>query len=283
MAARTGRAETRDDVLHVPSLFDYFCSLTADEMRSQSGAGEPQATSYAGIIAAALSAVGFYVFGLTQLAKAAFIFFGLLMLWMVWGAVVRSSEQLSQKAESIKAGMFPPASVPYVIARLKWWNHLVVPLRWGRHSRLFDRKGKLERKIEELQRKINEALGRSGTAAEYRPPTEAEVAELAEKIRGMADRNNYEKEMAGIADEVVRLRAELVLCQALLHKLNEMADKLDRIERLAVVFQSVNPEDLSQVVAEAIQLLEERRILVLDVDRIDPDDFIDLVTLRPTS
>lgn len=273
-------SETREDVLHVPNLFDFFCTRTSADMRSRVGAGEPPATSFAGIIITILLAAVFYAFGRPQLAKATFVVFGVLVFWMVWGVVIRSSEQISQKANNIKAGMFPPASAPFVLARLKWWNHLVVPLRWGKHSRLFDRKTKLERKIEEMQRKVNEALGRSGGAAEYRPPSEAEIADLADKIHSFSDRSDYEKEMGTIGDEVVRLRAELVLHQALRHKLNEMADKLDRIEKLAVVFHNVSPDDLSQVVAESIQLLEERRILVLNVDTIDPDDFIDLVTVR---
>ncbi len=59
-----------------------------------------------------------------------------------------------------------------------------------------------------------------------------------------------------------------------------MLEQLDRIEKLSVVFHNVSPEDLSQVVSESIQVLEERRILVLSVDKIDPDEFIDLVSVR---
>lgn len=276
-----GNSETREDVLHVPSLFDFFCERTAADMRSRGGTSEPHATSFAGIIATLLFAFAFYVIGQKQLAKASFVFFGLMMAWMVWGAVIRSSQQVTQKADNIKAGLFPAAAAPFVLARLKWWNHLVVPLRWGKHSRLFDRRTKLERKIEETQRRVTEAVGRAGVAAaDYRPPDDAEAADLANKIHTFSDRSSYESEMGAIGNEVVRLRAELVLYQALLYKLNEMSEKLDRIEKLTVTFQNVSPDDLSQVVAEAIQLLEERRILVLNVDTIDPEDFIDLVTVR---
>lgn len=279
MDSPASSSETRDDVLHVPNLFDYFCTRTSADMRSRGGGGEPPATSFASIIVAVLLAFAFYVFGQSQLAKATFVLGGVLLLWTVWGVVIRSSEQLSQKANNIRAGVFPAASAPFVLARLKWWNHLVVPLRWGRHSRLFDRKTKLERKIDEMQRKVNEAVGRAG-AADYLPPGDAEIVELAEKIHTFADRNSYEAQMADIANEVVRVRAELVLYQALLYKLNEMVEKLDRVEKLAVTFHNVSPDDLSQVVSEAIQLLEERRILVLNLDTIDPEDFIDLVTVR---
>lgn len=273
-------SETREDVLHVPNLFDFFCTKTAADMRSRGGAGDPPATSFAGIIITLLLAFALYVFNRPGPAKAMFVLFGLLVVWTVWGVVIRSSEQVSQKADNIKSGVFPATAAPFVMARLKWWNHLVVPLRWGKHSRLFDRKTKLERKIEEMQRKVTETVGRVGAGANYSPPTDAEVVDLANKIRSFSERNGYESEMGAISDEVVRLRAELVLYQALLHKLNEMADKLDRIEKLAVVFHNVSADDLSQVVSEAIQLLEERRLLVLNVDTVDPDDFIDLVTVR---
>lgn len=272
--------ESRDDVLHAPNLFEFFCMRTANDMRTRGGAssGEAPATSFASLIVTLLMAFAFYVFGKPQLAKAAFVLFGVLLLWTAWGVIIRSSEQISQKADSIKAGVFPPASAPFVLARLKWWNLLIVPQRWGRHSRLFDRRGRLERKIEELQKRVTEAVGKAG--AQYTPPAEAEIVALADSINTYSDRGEYELETSAIADEPGRLRAELVLYQALLRKLDEMAERLDRIEKLSVVFQNVTPEDLSPVVSEAIQLLEERRGLVLSVDTIEPDDFIDLVTVR---
>lgn len=268
--------ETREDVLHVPNLFDYFCNKTADDMRhrgSSAGAEDAPATSFASLIISVLMAFAFYVFGKPALAKATFVLFGVLCLWTIWGVVIRSSEQVSQKANNIRSGVFPPQSAPFVLARLKWWNHLLVPMRWGRHSRLFDRKGKLERKIAELQNRLAEMAG-------YQPPTDEEVIQLADSIGTYSDRHNYELKTVELPDEMSRLRAELVLYLALLHKLNEMTERLDRIEKLTVVFHNVSPEDLSQVVSESIQLLEERRILVLSVDKVDPDEFIDLVSVR---
>ena len=272
--------ETREDVLHVPNLFDYFCGRTAMDMRTRgSSVGEPQATSFASLIVTVLMAFAFYVFGKPALAKATFVLFGVLLLWTVWGVVIRSSEQVSQKADNIKSGVFPATAAPFVLARLKWWNHLIVPLRWGRHSRLFDRKTKLERRIGELDQRLGELLAETGNTA-FTPPSEEEIVDLAEKIQSFPDRNDYELQAGALGDPVARLRAELLLYMALLHKLNEMADKLDRIEKLAVTFHNVSPDDLSQVVSEAIQILEERRILVLNVDTVDPQDFIDLVTVR---
>ncbi len=274
--------ESREDVLHVPNLFDYFCQRTAEDMRTRGGTvDDAPATSFAGLIITVLMAFAFYVFGKPALAKAAFVFFGVLLLWTVWGVVIRSTERVGQKADNIKAGVFPAASAPFVLARLKWWNHLIVPLKWGRHSRLFDRRGKLERKIEEVQKRLDEqiAAGAAG-AAEFQPATDEEVITLANSINQFPDRTTYETEAGAISEPVLRIRAELLLYQALHYKILEMADKLDRIEKLTVVFQNVSPEDLSQVVNEAIQMLEERRILVLNVDKVDPDDFIDLVSVR---
>lgn len=273
--------ETREEVLHVPNLFDYFCSRTAADTIERGDAGvEGQATSFAGIIISVLAAFAFWVFGLPGLAKASFVLFAVLMLWTVWGAIIRSSEKVSQKADNIRAGVFPPNAAPFVLARLKWWNHLIVPQRWGRHSRLFDRRTKLERKVEELEKDMSEALSWAGPSAHYQPPTEEEVASLAANIQTFSNRREYEAAVENLPDKVAKVRASLVLYKALLFKLNEMADKLDRIEKLTMVFHNVSPEDLSQVVGEAIQLLEERRILVLNVDQIDPGDFIDLVTVR---
>ncbi len=270
--------ESREDVLHVPNLFDYFCNRTADDMRSRGGSSsdDAPATSFASLIVTILAAFAFYVFGRPALAKATFVLFGVLLLWTIWGVVVRSSEQISQKADNIRSGVFPPASAPYVVARLKWWNHLIVPLHWGRHSRLFDRRSKLERRIEELEKELSAAAA----GADYAAPTEEEVAALAESIKTFPERMDYEATVDGMADKASRNRAHLTLYRALLFKISEMTEKLDRIEKLTMVFHNVSPEDLSQVVAEAIQLLEERRLLVLNLDTIDPDDFIDLVSVR---
>lgn len=276
-------SESREDVLHVPNLFDYFCNRTAEDILARGSAdNEAPATSFASLIITILMAFAFYVFDKPQLAKAAFVIFGLLLLWTIWGVVIRSSQQIGQKADNIRAGVFPPASAPVVLARLKWWNHLIAPLRWGRHSRLFDRRMKLERRIEELTRRMTQAAADAGTAGSFSLPSEDEAAALADKVSSFLDRNNFEMQAAANPDAVARLHDELLLHMALLHKLGGMADKLDRIEKLAVTFQNVSPDDLSQVVAEAIQLLEERRILVLNVDNVDPNAFIDLVTVRST-
>ncbi len=281
MAESTSSNETREDVLHVPNLFDFFCMRTAEDMRSRGGDDAPPTTSFASLVVTVLAAFAFYVFGKPQLAKATFVVFGILLLWTVWGVIIRSSEQLSQKADNIKSGVFPADAAPFVMARLKWWNHLVTPLRWGKHSRLFDRQGKLERKIEELEKRITEAVGRAGLSAPpYAPPTEPEVVEMAARVNSFSARKECEADIGTLPDETSKLRAELVLHRALLHKLHEMTAKLERIEKLGVVFHAVSPEDLSQVVSEAIQILEERRLLVLNVDTIDPEDFIDLISAR---
>lgn len=275
-------SETREDVLHVPNLFEYFCQRTALDMRSRAGAREDApATSFAGLIITVLMAFAFYVFGRPQLAKATFALFGVLLIWTAWGVVVRSSSQTGQKADSILSGVFPPMSAPFVLARLKWWNHLIVPLRWGRHSRLFDRRGKLERKIAELEHGMTEALEWAGSqAANYQPPTDEEAAALAAGIQTFSDRHEYETALAAMTDKVAQTRGELLLYRALMFKVDEMSDKLNRIEQATVTFHNVSPEDLSQVVSEAIQHLEERRLLVMNVDTIEPEDFIDMVSVR---
>ncbi len=276
--------ESREDVLHVPNLFDFFCQRTGDDMISRGGSNldDTPATSFASLIITLLISVALYIFGKPGLAKASFVFFAVLLAWTVWGVVIRSSEQISQKADSIKSGVFPPQSMPFAVARLKWWNHLITPLRWGRHSRLFDRKGKLERRIAELQRKVDEAVAAAGAAgADYVPPSEEEVIGLASSINSFADRNNFEMEnLDKRPDTLEKARANLLLHLALHYKLQEMSARLEKIEKLNVMFHNVSVEDLSQVVSEAIQMLEERRILVLMVDKIDPEDFLDLVTVR---
>ncbi len=275
--------ESREDVLHVPNLFDFFCQRTGDDMVSRGGSSfeDTPATSFATLIVTLLVSAALYIFGKPGLAKASFVFFAVLLAWTVWGVIIRSSEQITQKADSIKSGVFPPQSMAFVIARLKWWNHLITPLRWGRHSRLIDRQGKLERRLTELQRRVDEAIAASPAGASYVPPSEEEVVGLANSIVTYADRNAFEVEhLEKKPESLEKLRADLLLHLALYRKLREMAERLEKIEKLNVVFHNVSATDLSQVVGEAIQMLEERRILVLAVDKVDPEDFLDLVSVR---
>lgn len=273
--------ETRDDVLHVPNLFEYFCQRTADDFLSRASTDDPPTISFASLVLSFLLGMAFFIFGKPQLAKATFVVFGILVLWTIWGVVVRSNSKTSQKADDIRNGAFPPESATFVLARLKWWNHLVSPLRWAKHSRIHDRRFKLERRIGELQKQFEEEMAavpdRQGSGG---APGEEEIVELANAITNYAARKNYEAQIADLADDFARLRSELLLALALLHKVNEMEDKLNRIDKMTVVFQSFSPSDLQSVVNEALQVLEERRILVLQVDQVDPDSFIDLVTVR---
>lgn len=276
--------ETRDDVMGAANLFEYFCARTSDDMRTRGADNEAPVSSFAGILLTFLAAAALFIFGKPQLAKAVFVVFAALIVWTAWGVVIRSAERIEQKADDIRAGVFAPASSPLVIARLKWWNHLISPLRWGRHSRLFDRRGKLDRRIAEIERRIDQAFSAPGQGGEppqpYQPPADEEVEELADKLNVVQNRVAYEAQLSAIQDGPARLRAEHLLLLALRRKLEMVSDTIERIEKLNVVFQNVSPEDLSQLVAEAIQLLEERRLLVAKVDAINPEDFIDLVTVK---
>jgi hypothetical protein len=271
--------ESRDDVLHIPNLYEYFCQRTADDFLAAGGDDETPAVSFVFFFMSLTIGVALFLFGRPQLAKAVFVGFGLLTLWTIWGVVVRSSSKTSQKAADIRAGNFPPETANLVLARLKWWNHLVAPKRWAKHSRLFDRRAKLERKIEEIQRRIDE-LTASGTPSGYAPPSDEEVAKTAAAITAFPVRKDLELQIGTIADPLEMARAELALHRALLHKATELGDRLDRIEKLQVVFQKFSAADLASIVSQAVQVLEERRILVIAVDRIDADSFIDLITVR---
>ncbi|MDR3211031.1 MAG: hypothetical protein LBU79_03850 [Planctomycetota bacterium] len=273
--------ESREDVLLSPNLFEYFCQRTAEDFQERAKEEDPPTTSMASLLVSFMSAIAFYLFGRPQLAKVTFVISGILMLWMIWSLVIRSNSKLGEKADLIRNGSFPPDSAPYVLARLNWWNHLVVPNRWVKHSRIFDRQAKLERKLAEATKAIDEFLSKDPTLlSSYSPPSQEEAAALEASINNYGDRHEYEKQLETMPASLAKLRGELALYLALTIKLQEMMGKLERIDKLTVVFQNFSASDLSHVVGEALQTLEERRILVLEVDRIDTDSFIDLVTVR---
>ena len=59
--------------------------------------------------------------------------------------------------------------------------------------------------------------------------------------------------------------------------MTSVTEKLDRIERLRYQGSVGQNENLDAVVRDGINMLNERRALVVQVDAIDPGDFLELV------
>jgi len=277
-------SESRADVMGAHNLFELLCERTARDYRARTQADSPTTLPAAGVAVLAVAAAGMWLFGPTTFTNVLVALLIASIAWTIWSVVIRSSARVAEKADDIRRGRFTPEVGPMLLARLRWWGHLIAPLRWARHSRLHDRRFRLERRVEEIQAAL--AAAAAATAADSSPaptapPDPAMVKTLADSLQTAMDRTKREQEIKALSDPTMRLREGWLLCLALRVKVDEMMDKLERLEKLTFLFHEVGPENLGLVVSEAVGVLEERRQLVLEIDQSDPEAFIDLVTATP--
>ena len=145
-------AESRDDLLQVPSLWEYLCERTSADARSWfSSKSSPPPWST--IIACVLLSVIFLAWG----SALAFVFIGLVLAQVVWLIFVKSTNSkysLDKVLRDINSGVFPQELREYIVKRLRWWNSLLVPMEWTHNSRIYDVRERLILRVEELGQEV---------------------------------------------------------------------------------------------------------------------------------
>ncbi len=270
-------AETRDDVMRTSNLHTLLCERTAADYRLR-WEKQHARTPVAGLIA-------FFVIGCVLwtvgLREGAWIFWLLTAIYgaiLVWSTVSRALSRVAEVQDRVLRGEFPAMVAPHVLSRLRWWNHLIAPHQWARHSRIHERRSQLEQRLREVEQEIVRVQEESEEAeARLGELSGDHVAHLAARINTLAARLTYETRMATLHEELPRLQEKRRLYAALLHKVTEVTDKLARIEKLGITVGEDAGMDLSELARRACQALEERRRLVRTVDEIDPGDFLELV------
>lgn len=275
-------AESRDDVMHVPELSALLREKTASEFHAKWEKKHPRPAI--GMTVGTLAiAFALTLFG-REFRLAATVFYtltGLQVLWAVVIMAIRLSADTAKKQEQILMGHYPPEAAGIVLARLRWWNHLIVPKHWARHSRIHDRKYKLEKKMQELEKQINELTSAEEISQEtLENLPDIDIPSLAARINTWAQRVEHETRIASIEESLPRLYEEYSLYKALHHKISKVTDKLNQIEKLSVFVNDGEGASLNEVVERALAILETRRQLVLQVDRVEPAEFLELVNVQ---
>jgi hypothetical protein len=276
-------AESRNDVMYAPDLVGMFCDRIAEEFFFRWEKSHPK-PSYGGAGLSGILTLVFIVASLAadpSIAVLAYICGGvtvLMVLYSVWVSAINSSNTALAQKEQIEKGEFPPETAPLVLARLKWWNHLIVPQNWARHSRIHERKYQLAEKTKKLMARIEQLQQENSEKQDKMDKLPDErILDLAGKINTMAQRVEYEKRIGLIEEELVRCQEELLLYSALQVKVLDVTGKLDKIESLGVMAVKQGPNGVTELVREGLGVLEARRRLVMEVDRISPEEFLELV------
>ncbi len=263
--------------MRTSSLHTLLCERVARDFRMRWEKQHPR-PPVAGIVFALLMWGLLRLFDLTGLAWVFLFVGGILIVFAVWNEVVRIMGRGVDIQEAILRGHFSPECASHVTMRLRWWNHLIVPQNWARHSRIHERKRQLEAKVNALKKELNELEGEAfDSDLELTVLSKQEIFNLAGKIINLAERMEHQVRIAKITERKSQLIEELRFYSALLHKVEEVTDVLERIDRLEVHVAGNQQTDLTRLVEEACAILEERRRLVIQVDKISPDEFLELV------
>lgn len=296
--------ETRDRVLTEEDLRAFLLELTAAEFRARiyRRYSFPPLVSIAGCFGVAV------ILLLGDVGSGALLFFALFALQGIWAAIAiwrRSVLRIEDTCETIRSG-HPPESVrQLIVSRVQWWTHLIVPSLWGPNSRLLSQNQIIETHLKDLENRYRRnqlatfaaenpppppSLPRPG--AEPLPPPEPEpepelppmpigdLGEVMPQIRELDSRLAYEMTLGEIADPQERLCKEYNLYLGLQTLVQEMIERLKRIDRLGHSIRNLGNADLATFINQAIPILRERRQLVLDVDNLRPEEFRALVVVH---
>lgn len=324
-----GQAETREDLFLAPSLHHLLRHATAEEFVDRQQRAYPP-PPLAGILFTLVFGIILAFFSI----EIALFIFGLTVLQLLWLGIVlwvRATSNLDAMKNAILEGKFPPAAAHLILARLRWWNHLIVPLHWPKQSRIFEYEKKIETMLKEIEAKIEvlsqqtkpsesaeakkeEAVSSPSFTAspdakkeapplpfaarihrtvesETRPPVEStpespssppfptDPAEIANALHTMSQRVALLDQIQSLPEGLPRLTAQRTFLQGLLYKIKGVTDALRRIDELELHLDGPGfSQNLEQTVAEALNCLEERRQHVIRIDRIQPSDFLLLVS-----
>lgn len=170
-------AETRDEIMGTGDLFKLLCERTAAEYRARWR--QTHVRPPIGMIA---GTGGIAILLLVLQMEAYLVFLGLTALLLVWYLVVtflQSRDHVEDRVQMIMQGQFPPESVELVLPRLRWWNHLVVPQQWSKHSRIFEQEKRLEERRGQVQARLDYYETPEGKLEREEAEKAAQVAEAA--------------------------------------------------------------------------------------------------------
>lgn len=142
-----------------------------------------------------------------------------------------------------------------------------------------ERKEEQERKLRYLQSTGMQMAAKDDKKAP--PPTPAEnfadPAVLTRRIISIEQRDYHISRILAIPDCVTRLEQEKVFVDAMLLKIRKIAELMDNISALHPHLESINANNMENGAREVVAILEQRRQLVIAINRVHPHDVLRLI------
>ncbi len=285
-------AATREQLMTTPSLYELLCERLAEEYArrwDKSHAAPPVfVIAVTAVIGTILLAMGRTVWMLFAALTAGQI------IWAASVALIRSSHNVDEKKKEIMRGKIPVELLESTQSHLRWWHHLLHSTQWAKHSRIYEHENRLTEHGDEIQQRLSE-LEAEAAAVEPEPemyrndpnyPGEENLSggvtlyndpvELAEGINNARQRTYHRERIEKIPDEKTRLEQEFVLIQAFLYKVQNVTHKLQRLEEIDEDVPDCTRNELNEMIRRYISNLEERRMILAQVDKIRPGELMQL-------
>ena len=142
-----------NELLHVPSLWEFFIEKTVIDTRNWFSA---RMTSPPwGILIGLFAATAFFGFLKSMIAILAGMFALGVLIWIIFIRNSNTVNDIESIVSSVNNGTFPPELKDSIVKRLRWWNALLVPSEWTKNSRIFGVQEKLNKRLTDLDREID--------------------------------------------------------------------------------------------------------------------------------
>lgn len=269
--------ESKDELLRVTSLWEYFIERTVIDAKSwhkDRASGPPIA-----IIVASLLATVFFVAMQSEIS----ILFGLITLALIfWAFFVKTAKArrgITHIVSQIQSGNFPPEVKDSIVKRLRWWNFLIVPTEWAHSSRIYELTDRLRGRIQELEGQMSywhsdegmqkrADIEKSETEARERQEEQTRKLKLLQSrgVNVTALDEEHEDEEPEISAPTPSVTPE-VLSKRIRNK-SQRDDFLKRIKRIHEPYERAQEE---RILAQALIIKAEKITALLDkIEKLQP-------------
>ena len=142
-----------------------------------------------------------------------------------------------------------------------------------------ERKEEQERKLRYLQSAGMQMIAQNESGGQPAAPAERfdDPALLTRRILSVEQRDYHLARIRAISDCRERLEQERVLVDAMLLKIKKIAELMDSISALHPHLEKINANSMETDTRQVVAVLEQRRQLVIAINRVHPEDVLRLV------
>lgn len=212
-----------DELLHVPSLWDFFIEKTVIDAKRWFTAHVSSPPW--GILIGLVAATVFFGFLKSMIAFLLGIFSLGMLVWIIFIRNGNTISDIESIVSNVNNGIFPSELKDTIIKRLRWWSALIVPSEWTKNSKIFMVREKLTTRLDDLTAEIS-----------FWKSPEGQIT-----IQSIRDR----EEAAKVRHEEYQRKLNLLKSRGVNVNTPDVADEISNISKSSEAFSS--PDELLKV------------------------------------